>query len=738
VLTPRDGADAVTLQHQQALLDASSPSVLVDAEYDVLHMSAGAAEFVGRSGGVPSDNLLASVAPDIRAELRAALFKAEQSRGTARARLERETDDGKRVLWMAVHPVRRTAANEPPRWLIVFEPWRDVPGGRTGETAAAAGEGLLEALQAQNSELKAQLQDTLDRFAVSAEESKAANEELQAINEELRSASEELETSREELESMNEELGTVNFELRAKVDDAARVNDDLKNLMAASDIATVFVDSSLRIMRFTPGATKLFHLIPTDVGRPLTDIRSRLRFNEISEDAATAFKELRAVERQVESIEGGRYLARAQPYRTTSDKIEGAVMTFVDISEQLAAQERARGAEDRLTRAIMISEDFALVMTDENGVITSWNSGAESVFGHRPEAIIGHPIDELFLPADRKAGLPAIERRTALDKGRAEDDRWHLRADGSSVYCSGVMMPLRSGSGLGFVMIARDASAAKQAQLGAERELRDERRVSADARATKDRFLAVMSHELKQPLNLIQVNAELLTRLPEARPIAPVMRIGQTIQRAVSAQSKIVNDLLDLSRIQTGKLSLVYEDVDLLELTRMLGQAQANHLESKDIAFTMTLGATPIVCRCDRVRVEQIVWNLLGNAAKFTPSGGRISLDLQEDGDCVKWSVTDSGNGIAPEFLPHVFDMFSQAPPVTHGGLGIGWRSSTSLHARTAAASRRIRRGSDGEARSSSPCRCADLPARRPRPRPRTWRWPAPGSSPSTTTRTAC
>ena len=147
---------------------------------------------------------------------------------------------------------------------------------------------------------------------------------MQAIAE-LRSASEELETSREELESMNEELGTVNFELRLKVEDAARVNDDLQNLLAASDIATVFVDGSLSIKRFTPEATKLFNLIPGDVGRPLTDIRTRLPSEQIGTDAATAFRELRAVERQVDSIDGRSYLARSLPYRTASNKIEGAV-----------------------------------------------------------------------------------------------------------------------------------------------------------------------------------------------------------------------------------------------------------------------------------------------------------------------------------------------------------------------------------------------------------------------------
>ena len=322
-----------------------------------------------------------------------------------------------------------------------------------------------------------------------------------------------------------------------------------------------------------------------------------------------------------------------------------------------------------------------MITTDEKGVITNWNTGAESVFGYPPNSIVGGSIDELFVPADREAGVPDLERRTALKHGRAEDERWHLRADGTTFFCSGVMTPLRSISGLGFVKIARDVSAAKQAHLAAERDLREQKRISVGAQLAgdvKDKFLAVMSHELKQPLNLIQVSAELLTRLPAVRSLPPVMRIGDTIQRAVLAQTKIVNDLLDLSRIQTGKLSLAYEDVDLVELTKMLGQAMADDLAKKGIAFSMNLGATPMVCHCDRVRVEQIIWNLLGNAAKFTPAGGRISVDLREEGDYLKLSIADTGAGIAREFLPRVFDMFSQASqPVASGaanggGLGIG------------------------------------------------------------------
>ena len=664
------------LLHQRALLQVGPPSVLVDQDYEVLHLSAGAGAYIQRGSGVPSNNLLENVPAELRLELRTVLFKADQTGSSATTLLRRPRADGtQKLLEIAVHPVHRKP-DEPRCWLVVFNP---LLGDSLAPEAIAepTHRAMIEKLEVQNRELKAHLEESLDRFALSSEEYRAANEELQAMNEELRSATEELETSKEELQSMNEELTTVNHELRLKVDESARTNDDLRNLMASSDIATVFVDGGLQIKRYTPGATRLFQLIPSDVGRPLLDIRSQLRYPQMEEDALAVFRELRPIERRVDCIDDRHYFARVLPYRTAQNKIEGAVLTFVDVTALQQAEDRVQRAEERLREAVELSSDFAVVIMDKAGAITNWNAGAANIFGWSAVEIIGRPIDDLFTAEDRAAGVPATERQTALEHGRADDERWHLRKDGTTFFCSGVLTAMDTGSGTGFAKIARDMTHSKRIEAEKDEALQEERRRALEAKAAnelKDRFLAVMSHELKQPLNLIQVNAELLTRLPETQPLPAVLQIGHTIQRAVGSQTQIVDDLLDLSRVQTGKLRLHLDSVDFAERARVLTEAATPGARRKNVSIEFE-GPTSLPCHCDRVRAEQIIWNLLANAKKFTPEGGRIAVSVGEDEGFVKLVVADTGSGISREFLPNVFDMFSQSRDnggASGNGLGIG------------------------------------------------------------------
>jgi two-component system CheB/CheR fusion protein len=216
---------------------------------------------------------------------------------------------------------------------VVFDEVEESMRPNDGEPADAARELLIGQLEEEIRQLKLHLQDTIESSETSTEELKASNEELQAINEELRSASEELETSKEELQSMNEELVTVNFELKVKVEERGHINDDLQNLIASSEIATVFVSRGMHVKRYTPHAGNLFNLIPSDLGRSLFDITSRLNYPELEEDTASAFKELRTIERHVTSTDGRHFLARILPYRTAEDKIEGAILNFFDITE---------------------------------------------------------------------------------------------------------------------------------------------------------------------------------------------------------------------------------------------------------------------------------------------------------------------------------------------------------------------------------------------------------------------
>jgi two-component system CheB/CheR fusion protein len=676
--------DPAGQMHLHALESILPPSVLIDAQHEILHLSPTAGRYMKHGGGVPSNNLLNNVEPELRLELRTALFQATQSNAKVRVQMMQTRSDGSTSqLYVVVYPLPQIDG-DPARTLVVFDEIENDTQALGAEPEAASSGArdetqrlMLAQAEQEIKQLKGNLQDTLERSALSTEELKAANEELQAINEELRSATEELETSKEELQSMNEELTTVNFELRMKVEERGQINDDLQNLIASSEIATVFVDSALRVKRFTPQARTVFNLIDSDLGRPLLDITHRLNHGDLIEDAQAVFKNLRPVERRVTTLDERHLLARLLPYRTVGDRIEGIVLTFIDITELRLAEEKVHASEERLRVAAATTNDFAIITTDPEGLVTAWNTGAERIFGYAEGEMLTRSISEIFTPEDRVNGVPETEQRLARETGRAEDERWHLRKDGSTFYCSGVMTQLPSTAGPGFVKIARDMTGSKRHDLARENLLLKEQQESNRAKLAndmKDQFLAVMSHELKQPLNLIQVNAELLTRLPETKVIPSALRIGTTIQRSVESQSRIINDLLDLSRIRTGKLRLNPEKVDLCEIVVSLAKAASADIERKRITLNVDSPAS-VPCYCDHVRVEQIVWNLLNNAVKFTPEGGRITLALERSEESARITVSDSGLGIAAEALPHIFELFSQVDPQAtrgNGGLGIG------------------------------------------------------------------
>jgi len=385
------------------------------------------------------------------------------------------------------------------------------------------------------------------------------------------------------------------------------------------------------------------------------------------------------VERPVQGVDDHHFLARIRPYRTLDDKIAGAVLTFVDVTELRRIEQALLDGQERLRIAALTTQDYAIVTMDPNGVVNTWNEGARRVFGWEPAEVVGQHVRMLFTAEDRAAQVPEAELALALHSGRAEDERWHLRKDGSIFYCSGVMTPLREGHAGGFVKIARDATGHKRQEVAREALLRQERAASSAARNAnelKDQFLAVMSHELKHPLNLIQVHAELLTRLPELQQLPAVRRAADSIRGAVRSQAKIIDDLLDLSRARTGKLALNAEAVPICSALKAIVEAARGDAESKNIVLTWVCHeAEDLQLQCDRVRTEQIVWNLLSNAIKFTPEGGRVTVELARDGIDIRLRVQDNGRGIAAEYLPHVFGLFSQESDRRrefNRGLGIG------------------------------------------------------------------
>jgi len=666
--------------HQRALAQGAPPSVVIDAEGNLVHVSERAARYMRVVGGEPTRSLLALVLPELRMELRSAMYQVSQGGGCVECRpvvLPEGTAAGTVVATVRAF---RDDESDADYQLVMFRQVEDDPGNVAQAQLRSGGghDAVLSQLEDELARNREQLQETIEYSEISTEELRASNEELQAINEELRSATEELETSKEELQSVNEELVTVNYELKVKVEETGKANDDLNNLIASTDIATIFVDSGLRIKRFTPRAADLFSIIATDVGRSLLDLTHKLDYDHLAEDVSATFDTLRLVEREVRSHDGRYYIVRLLPYRTNEDRIEGAVMTFFDITARRQAEEQARASEARMRMVAESAADYAIITLDVDGRVTSWNKGAETLFGYSAAEMQGQSTERLFIPEDVAAGVPQDELRRAREDGRAEDERWHLRKDGSRFFCSGVTTPLRNGDFYGYAKIARDETARERQGKEREQALNREQATRSDAEtavALKDEFLAVMSHELRHPLNMIHINVELLSRMPELRGSSGFMRAASIIRSSVMSQAKIIDDLMDMSRVRTGKLSLNMAPVVLDDLLQGMVEVARNDPAANGIDIAFAGGADGLPVLADVVRVEQVVMNLLSNAIKFTPVGGRVEVRLAHESDALRIDVSDTGQGIAPSFLPHVFDMYGQSMAVTtrsKGGLGIG------------------------------------------------------------------
>ena len=323
--------------HRRLREQTAPPSVLVGEAGDVAHVSDGAAAFLQVPSGAPTRTLVKILRPELRAAVQSALFQARRDGRPAEAAPAELVVDGE------ARPVRVQARPDPQSGLVqvVFDV---LPAAPASSAPSADGDGALAQALHQTQE---QLQVSVEEFETTREELRAQNEELQSINEELRSTAEELETSKEEAQSMAEELRTVNDELKAKVDETARAKGDLENLIVSTEIATLFLDRDLRIQRFTPRVRDLFHVLPSDVGRPLADLAQRFGGGRLAEDAEAVLARLETTEREVEGEDGRWYLVQARPYRSVEDRIDGVVVTFVDITRRKTDEAVIRASADR-------------------------------------------------------------------------------------------------------------------------------------------------------------------------------------------------------------------------------------------------------------------------------------------------------------------------------------------------------------------------------------------------------
>jgi PAS domain S-box-containing protein len=374
---------------------------------------------------------------------------------------------------------------------------------------------------------------------------------------------------------------------------------------------------------------------------------------------------------------------------------DGAVRGFAkitrDMTERRAAELGLRESTEIFQLLVSSVRDYAIFMLDPGGRVSTWNVGAERIKGYRPDEIIGRHFSTFYGEEDIRNGKPEWELEVARREGSVEDEGWRVRKDGSRFWALVVITAVFDAKGelKGFAKVTRDITERKRAEetqlalleqrearLQAEIERRkaeDSYHAAREANRAKDQFLMMLSHELRTPMTAILGWARLLPSIPSDGP--EFQDAVASIAAGAELQSRLIDDLLDVSRIISGKMRLASERVDLQSVIRNAVESVRSSAQARQISISTVLAPDLGTTIADATRLQQVLWNLLSNAVKFTPIGGSVQLTAERTPSEVRLSVTDTGEGIEPKFLPHVFEPFRQAEMSqtrSHGGLGLG------------------------------------------------------------------
>ncbi|MCK9195535.1 MAG: PAS domain-containing protein [Syntrophales bacterium] len=425
---------------EQALINEYTPaSVVVNERGDILYIHGRTGRYLEPAPGDAGMNITRMAREGLRQELVTTLRKAAARKETARYPGLRVKTNGDfinvnlTIRTLAAGPLDPATGSgqfgdkgrpEAPAAGLFLVSFEDAPAAlpvRPGQ-AKGTGVGVVDpaadsdtraaALEQELRDKEEYLQSTIEEMETSNEELTSANEELQSVNEELQSTNEELETSKEELQSVNEELGTVNSELQQNVSELSRTNNDMNNLLAGTGVGTVFVDHQMRIRRFTPTATQLINLIQADVGRPVGHIVSNLAgYDRLLTDTQAVLDTLIPKELEVQTRAGDWYLMRIRPYRTLENVIEGAVLTFFDVTEMKKAKEALREVEKVRRLAIVVQDAFdAIMVQDMEGRILAWNPAAERMYGWSEALALAMNIRDLIPEKQRAEALILVQQ----------------------------------------------------------------------------------------------------------------------------------------------------------------------------------------------------------------------------------------------------------------------------------------------------------------------------------------
>ncbi len=359
--------------------------------------------------------------------------------------------------------------------------------------------------------------------------------------------------------------------------------------------------------------------------------------------------------------------------------VERASRESIERRELQRAERDLRRTEQTLHMLIESVHDYAIIMLDPEGRVVSWNSGAKRILGYEDAEIIGREFSTFFTEEDVADGCPRRELELAAATGRAEEDRWHVGKGGKTFWASGVLTPMLDEEGhlVGYAKVMRDITDRRMAEV----ELLSAKESAEAANRAKDQFLAVLSHELRTPLTPVLATVHALEDQPDLNEESRFLI--EIIHRNIELEARLIDDLLDLTRISKGKLQLNLETIDAHQLLRQVVYDCASDVRSKELDLVVELTARHYMVRADSARLQQVLWNLIKNAIKFTPERGIVSIRTRDDGrGHLLVEVRDTGIGIDMEVLPRIFEAFEQGERTItrrYGGLGLGLAISKAI-----------------------------------------------------------
>ena len=648
------------------------PSLLLSDRSELIHSFAGAGRFLHHRDGRQGLDVLELVHPELKLVLVGGLKRAlSETTPVVYANVRLGDGDGDQRYKVTIQRVANRS-NGAPHLLVSFESRPRDPSGAPPPAPIeidAASRDQLRLMEVELTHTKENLQSAI-------EELETSNEELQSTNEELQTSNEELQSTNEELQSVNEELYTVNSEYQRKITELTEITNDMDNLLASTEVGTIFLDKQLRIRKFTPQLAETFTLVAHDVGRSIETFSHKLEYPGLMDDLRQVVDQSQPIERELRDARGKCFFLRILPYRAKG-AIDGVVITLIDVSG-LKAAEDALFHERYLLNSLLASVPDAIYFKDARGRFIRANHAMAARLGlPSPGDAVGKTA--LELPDQVMAMEFHRHDEAVLRTGEAElyKVEQRTRPNGTSAWDLVTRLPLRDAEQqiVGVVAIFRDITEQKQA----EEKIQDSVR-------RRDQFLAMLSHELRNPLSAM-VTATTLLKSDQTGPSPEkAARFVEILERQSEQMARLLDDLLEATRVTQNKIELKRRVVDLRSVARIAAESIQGVMETRAIRFTVDIDPEPICVEGDPARLQQIQANLLNNAAKYTSSGGKVLLQVRREDGAAVIRVKDDGAGIPKDMLESIFELFVQSRRTLDraaGGLGVGLtlvRSLVSMH----------------------------------------------------------